>query len=80
MNGYGNSDRFGPNDPLVREQAAAVLYNLLGDGDDTAQAAPHSDVRQGEWYSSAVNWAIENDIMRGYSGSTEFGIGDPPHA
>lgn len=77
MNGYDNSDRFGPNDPLAREQAAAVLYNLLGDGDDTAQAAPHSDVRQGEWYSLAVNWAIENNIMSGYSGSTEFGIGDP---
>ena len=38
MNGYGDGT-FGPNDPLCREQAAAVLYNYLGEGDTSAPAA-----------------------------------------
>lgn len=77
MNGYSGSDRFGPNDALSREQAAAVLYNLLGEGDTSSPSAPHADVEQGEWYSEAVNWAVEDGIMNGYADSDEFGIGDP---
>lgn len=77
MNGYAGSRCFGPNDPLSREQAAAVLYNLLGEGDTASPDAPQTDVEQGEWYSDAVNWAVDNGIMNGYSDSDEFGIGDP---
>lgn len=75
MNGYGDGT-FGPNDPLCREQAAAVLYNYLGEGDTSALAAPLSDVDQAAWYATSLNWAFENGIMNGYDGSDRFGVGD----
>ena len=75
MNGYDNGT-FGAEDPLAREQAAAVLWNLLGNGDATAPDAPHADVAQDAWYADAVNWAVENDYMNGYDGSDRFGVGD----
>ncbi|MDM8246591.1 leucine-rich repeat protein [Collinsella tanakaei] len=75
MNGYTGTGLFGPNNKLTREQAAAVLYNYLGDKNDSAPAAPQTDVKQDEWYSVAVNWAVETGIMNGYEGGS-FGIGD----
>lgn len=75
MNGYENGT-FGPIDPLTREQAAAVLWNLLGDKDVTAPAAGHADVDQGAWYADAVNWAVANGYMNGYDGTDRFGVGD----
>lgn len=75
MNGYENGT-FGPDDPLAREQAAAVLWNLLGNDGATAPDAPHADVAQGVWYSNSVNWAVEHGCMNGYDGTDRFGIGD----
>ena len=75
MNGYENG-AFGPDDPLAREQAAAVLWNLLGNDGATAPDAPHADVAQGVWYSNSVNWAVANGYMNGYDGTDRFGIGD----
>lgn len=75
MNGYDDGT-FGPDDPLAREQAAGVLYNYLGEKDASAPSAPHADVAQGQWYSPAVNWAVENGVMGGYGGTNLFGIGD----
>ena len=76
MYGYA-SGLFGPDDPLTREQAACVVYNLLGAGDASAPAAPQADVAQGQWYSAAVNWAVAHGVMNGYGGSDVFGVGDP---
>lgn len=78
MTGYADgSNRFGPGDPLLRGQAARVLWNLLGDGDETAPATALSDVAQGEWYSNGVNWAVREGYMNGYGdGSGAFGVGD----
>lgn len=75
MNGYENGT-FGPDDPLAREQAAAVLWNLLGNDDAIAPDALHADVAQDAWYSDSVNWAVENGYMNGYDGSDRFGVGD----
>lgn len=75
MNGYEDGT-FGPFDPLTREQAATVLWNMLGEGDLAAPAAPHTDVTQDEWYSPYVNWAVENGYMNGYEGANRFGVGD----
>lgn len=75
MNGYENGT-FGPDDPLAREQAAGVLWNLLGNKDTSAPAATHADVDQNAWYTDAVNWAVENGYMNAYDGTDRFGIGD----
>lgn len=73
MGGYADG-RFGPDDPLTREQAASVLYNYLGRG-AAAPAASRSDVDQGAWYAKAVNWAVDTGTMRGYAASGTFGVG-----
>lgn len=75
MNGYADG-AFGPNDKLYREQAATVLYNYLGDGDESAPAASLSDVDQTQWYAKPLNWAVENKVMNGYAGTDSFGVGD----
>lgn len=75
MSGYEDGT-FGAEDPLDREQAATVLWNLLGNGDASAPAAPHTDVAQDAWYSNSVNWAVANGYMNGYGDTDRFGIGD----
>ena len=75
MNGYEDGT-FGPTDPLAREQAAGVLWNLLGNKDTSAPAATHADVDQNAWYTDAVNWAVANGYMNGYDGTDRFGIGN----
>ena len=59
----------------LREQAAQVVWNLMGEGDGSRPAAPHADVAQGRWYSPAVNWAVDAKVMDGYDADT-FGVGD----
>ena len=75
MGGYGGTSLFGPDDGLLREQAAQVVWNLMGEGDGSRPAAPHADVAQGRWYSPAVNWAVDAKVMDGYDADT-FGVGD----
>ena len=75
FHGYDNGS-FGPDDTLTREQAAAVLWNLFGEGDASAPGASMSDVAQGQWYSAAVNWAVANGVMNGYDGTGTFGVGE----
>lgn len=75
MTGYADgSGRFGAGDSVAREQAAQLLYNYFGNG-ESASSAPQTDVLQGEWYTTAVNWAVDAGVMDGYS-STIFGVGD----
>lgn len=75
FHGYDDGT-FGPNDRLLREQAASVLWNLLGDEGVIYPATDKADVEQGQWYSDGVNWAVSCGVMNGYDGSRLFGIGD----
>lgn len=75
MNGYADG-RFGPDDPLLREQEAAVLYNYLADGAG-AKACTLRDVARDAWYTRNVDWAVESGTMLGYDGGDRFGVGDP---
>ncbi len=75
VNGYGNG-RFGPEDPVTREQLAAMLYRgaqALGQGfkdmwmfpldyPDAAEVSP--------WANEAMRWAV----MRGIVSGTEAGL------
>ncbi|MBQ7599956.1 MAG: S-layer homology domain-containing protein [Clostridia bacterium] len=70
-----SSDRFSPDSTFTRAQMATVIYRLAGEpgvsGDDGFY-----DTDSGMWYSSAVLWASENGIVKGY-GNGKFGTGDP---
>ena len=61
----GTSDTtFSPNDTMSRGMAATILYRLAGEP-AVSFAPTFTDVHAGRWYSNAVIWANENDIVRG---------------
>ena len=74
VNGY-SADRFGPDDPITREQLAAILYRYAqtkGEGFtgawyfplDFADAASVS-----EWADEAMHWCVMNGLINGSNGS-----------
>ncbi len=65
---------FAPDDILKREEVAQVLYNMeVPEG--VTYFPIFEDVADGNWYSNAVVWAAEQDIVKGY-GEGMFGLGD----
>ncbi|MBR5260103.1 MAG: S-layer homology domain-containing protein [Eggerthellaceae bacterium] len=79
MSGYVNRDsgtitHFGPWDSLDRAQAATVIYRMANeDASATLDPAKYADnatamadVEDGEYYTAAVNWCVENGIITGY--------------
>ena len=76
MRGYDDgTGRFGPNNDLLREQAAAVFYNYLAKGDTSSPRAPHRDVLD-DWYTDCVNWAYDHGYINGFSDEF-YGVGQP---
>ena len=70
--GYGNK-RFGPDDPVTREQLAVILFRAVrilpgaGGSEDGADGAPaFSDMADvSDWASEAVRWMTGKGILRG---------------
>ncbi len=63
VSGYEDGT-FGPEDPITREQIAALLWNQQGQRE--AQAAPFTDRADvSDWASGAVNWAYSVRLMQG---------------
>ena len=67
MSGDG-SGRFGVSDPLSRAMLAQILYNMEGRPAVSA-ASPFRDVAAGAWYTQAVVWAAQAQIVTGYDGA-----------
>ena len=66
--GYGG-DRFGPDDPVTREQLAAILWRYAG-CPQTAQAEPFADQASiASWAGDAVDWARSAGLLAGKPGS-----------
>lgn len=74
MSGTSGTE-FSPNKTMTRAMLAAALYRQAGSpavsGNDTF---PDTDF--GEWYSDAVIWASQNEIITGYANGN-FGTNDP---
>ena len=68
MNGY-NKNEFGPNDTLSRAMLAQILYNNAGKP-AASNATSCSDIKPGDWFASAVNWASANNIVTGFTDGT----------
>ncbi|MCD8316983.1 MAG: S-layer homology domain-containing protein [Eggerthellaceae bacterium] len=83
MNGYGNTNFFGPNDYLTRGQSAIIAYNMAGgtyyaDGaynEEDNITTKYVDCPMGAYYNYAVNWATGEGIITGYEtdGALNFG-------
>jgi len=73
MNGTG-MDRFSPNDSMTRAMFATVLYRMAGQPAATG-TPPFADVPAGQWYSDAITWASDNEIILGF-GNRRFAPND----
>ena len=69
MTGTDDSGHFSPQSATTRGQLVTILYRLAGEP-DTEKAAGFSDVTDDAYYATAVAWAAENDIVRGFEDGT----------
>ena len=74
VTGYGDG-RFGPNDPITREQMAAILYRYAGfAGQSTAGQADlsgYTDAGLVSAYAAApIGWAVDRGLITGVSAHT----------
>ena len=67
------ADTFGPFALCNRAQVVTFLWRAMGSPASTAEVT-FTDVIPGQFYSTAVAWAVENNITNGIS-ATEFGVG-----
>lgn len=73
MNGI-SKEQFSPNMPMTRAMFATVLYRLAGEP-AISVGNTFTDVKVGQWYTAAISWASEKDLIRGYGGD-KFGTND----
>lgn len=87
MSGYGDS-RFGPEDSMQRQDIACMFFKWFAPEEAAKYTDPAvvaavknetglPDVLDGAYYTPAVNWCVENGVMKGYEGAApSFGVGD----
>ena len=73
MDGVGGN-RFAPNSETTRAQLVTILYRLEGQPAVSGDL-PFTDVETGTWYTDAILWAAQNNIVNGVN-DTEFAPGD----
>ena len=74
MGSVGGSSQFQPDQPLTRAMFATVLYRMAREP-EVIYSSRFSDVSVGKWYSNAILWAAEEQIVGGY-GDGSYGIND----
>lgn len=87
VTGYGNN-QFGPDDPITREQMAAMLYRYAQHKDydvsvgENTNILSYTDFEQlGEWAVPAMQWACGAGIINGTgSGATLSPLGEATRA
>ena len=73
VSGYGGG-RFGPGDPITREQLAVILWRYAGRPAPPNLLLTFRDADQvSSWAADALRWAVDRGILRGKGG----GILDP---
>ncbi len=72
--GY-NDTTFAPNDKLTRAMLVTIIYRMEGSQNNDGKSK-FSDVPSNEWYSKAIKWASNCNIIHGYDRTTRFGPND----
>ena len=66
VGGYGNG-KFGPNDPITREQLAVMLWRYSGSPAATNKELHFNDADEISGFAlEAMRWAVEKGILNGY--------------
>ena len=73
MNGMGNN-MFSPESPMTRAMFATVLFRFAGQPAVSGHII-FTDVADVQWYTDAIRWAGEKQLMMGY-GNNRFGTHD----
>ncbi|MDO5785648.1 MAG: S-layer homology domain-containing protein [Eubacteriales bacterium] len=68
MAGVGNN-KFDPNGIVERCQVAQIIWNMAGSPAVTG-TTPFVDVASNAWYTQAVVWAYQNQVVAGTSATT----------
>ena len=69
VSGYPDG-RFGPEDPITREQLALMLYNCAGAPAVQSEKLPFTDSGSVSGYArTAVDWAVQNGLLCGVGGN-----------
>ena len=66
---------FSPNDTTTRAMVATILWRMEGSPQVTGSSG-FTDVPEGKYYTDAITWAKQNNLVNGYS-DTLFGPNDP---
>lgn len=70
-----SEERFGTQTTLTRAMFITILANIEGIDKSEYTGSSFSDVKEGQWYSAAVEWGYRNEISVGYG--SRFGTNDP---
>lgn len=71
-----NATNFMPNQTMTRAQLITILYRISGDSVSEEVELPFEDVPSNRYYSDAVAWAYENEVISGIT-ETKFGPDEP---
>ena len=69
MNGVGDGT-FALNSTMTRAMFVTVLARMSGENLYNEEPSAYADVPSGQWYTGAVNWAGEANIVNGYPDGT----------
>ena len=72
MKGMDDS-HFGPSETTTRGMIITILYRM--EGEPSVSGNAFADVKSDMYYAAAINWAVENGIVKGY-GDGIFGPED----
>ena len=61
---------FSPDTGCTRAQIVTFLWRAMGCPEVKNSKNPFTDVKDGQWYTDAVLWAVENGITNGTSATT----------
>lgn len=69
--GYSNTTKFGPNDKFTRAMLVTILHRMENSPSNDGKSK-FSDVPSNMWYSQAIKWAVNNEIVHGYGTTNKF--------
>lgn len=70
VNGYGDG-RFGPNDPVTREQLAVMLWRYAGQPSVSSALAAADAGQVSGFAANAVTWAMEKGVLSDKNGAVD---------
>ncbi len=67
---------FGADKPLARAQFMVVLHRIEGEPQATMIPKNHWPDVADDWYTNAIYWGFQHEIMLGYTDSEYWGVAD----